>query len=59
LVERIGITLIDPLPAPDAFVGLGTVQALARAVSAPFFLMGLALAGRRAKAMSAETPSLY
>ena len=59
LVERIGITLIGPLRAPDAFAGLGTVQAASRAVAAPFFLMGLALAGRRAKAVSVETPNLY
>jgi hypothetical protein len=59
LLERIGITLVEPLRPPDAFVGLGVVQAVSRAAAGPFFLMGVVVAGRRAKAESEETPSLY
>jgi hypothetical protein len=59
LLERIGMILIDPLPPSEAFLGVGVVQAVSRAAGAPFFLMGVAMAGREAKATTGETPSLY
>ncbi len=59
VLERIGIAVVEPLSAEDAFAGIGLVQACSRAAAAPFFLVGVAVAGRKAKARGGETPSLY
>lgn len=59
VLERIGMAIVEPLNPEDAFAGVGLVQASSRAAAAPFFLVGVAVAGRKAKATGGETPSLY
>jgi hypothetical protein len=44
LAREVGLLVIEPLPDPEAWAGVGLVEALCRACGAPFFL-GVAASG--------------
>ncbi|MGH2809045.1 MAG: hypothetical protein ACRDKT_17415 [Actinomycetota bacterium] len=59
LLERIGLLVVDLIPDDVAWVGLGVVQGVARAVAAPFALSAFVSGTIAAKEAPLVTPKLY
>lgn len=59
IVERLGLTLVQPVPDQDAWAATALVRTVARAFAAPFALTSLALVLARAKATKGIEPTLY